>query len=103
MYDLDSRILAVAELDRVPMIERLIAFNADAGTRTRMGRCARLGTATRTCAEEARTETERLGRIISFLRFRKPPTGLTHGDARLCETLAGKLRAKGQWTGEYSL
>jgi hypothetical protein len=103
MGDLDTRILAVAELDRVPMIETLIGLDAQAQARARSGRHARLGSVRSNRADEARAEAERLGRIIYFLRFRSPPSTLTDEDARLCEILAAKLQAKGQWTGEYSL
>jgi hypothetical protein len=106
MDDLNTRILAVAALDRVPMIEALIALDAQAQARARSarsGRPARLGSMRMNRAVEARAEAERLGRIIYFLRFRSPPSTLTDQDARLCEILAAKLQAKGQWTGEYSL
>jgi hypothetical protein len=103
MDNLNTRILAVADLDRVPMIETLIALDAHAQARARTGRHARLGTVTRNRADEARGEAERLGRIIYFLRFRSQPSALTDEDARLCDILATKLQAKGQWAGEYSL
>jgi hypothetical protein len=103
MDDLNTRILAVAELDRVPMIESLIGLDAQAQARARSGRKARLGTVARNRADEARAQAERLGRIIYFLRFRSRPSTFTEEDARLCDILAGKLQAKGQWAGEYSL
>jgi hypothetical protein len=104
MDDLSTRILAVAELDRVPMIEALIALDAQAQARARIaGRRPPVGSMRIIRADEARAQAERLGRIIYFLRFRTQPSTFTDEDARLCEILAAKLQAKGQWTGEYSI
>ena len=102
-HPLDARILALAELDRVPLIEKLIALDAQARARARIGRRAAHGTPTRMRADEALAESERLGRITSFLRVRNFATSSTPKDEALCSTLAEKLTAKGQWAGEYSL
>jgi hypothetical protein len=39
---------------------------------------------------------------LNFLRFRSPASGATAADLVLCDILAEKLRAKGQWIGEYA-
>ena len=98
MDDLDTRIRQLSDLDRVSLIRALIRVDAQAEARTRgAGSRARLGTSARNRADNARNEMARLGRIIYFLRFRSPLPG---GDEALCEMLAEKLNAKGQWTGE---
>jgi len=48
--------------------------------------------------DEGYAHSERLGRIIYFLRFRCPATDATAEDMKLCRELAEKLQAKGQWT-----
>jgi hypothetical protein len=103
MDDLNTRILVLAELHRIPMIEGLVALDAQASARARIGKRARQGSTTRNRAEEARAESERLGRIIYFLRFRTPPSSFTDEDAHLCEILATNLQKKGEWTGDYSI
>jgi hypothetical protein len=102
-HPLDARILALSDLDRVPLIERLIALDTQARERARPGRRAARGTPTRMRADEALAESERLGRIIYFLRFRSFATPSTPKDELLCNVLAEKLTARGQWTGEYSV
>jgi hypothetical protein len=102
-HPLDARILALAELDRVPLIEKLIALDTQARARARLGRRAAVGSMVRTHAEEALAESDRLGRIIYFLRFRNFEASSTPKDQVLCNALAERLTAKAQWTGEYSL
>jgi hypothetical protein len=101
--DLDARVLALADLDRVPLIEKLIGLDAQAQARARAGRRVRRGSIVRMRADEAFAESERLGRIIFFLRFRLSPDHATANDLALCDALAAKLAAKGQWSGDYSL
>jgi hypothetical protein len=102
-HPLDARILALADLDRVPLVEKLIALDTQARQRARPGRRAAPGTPTRMHADEALAESVRLGRIIHFLRVRRLAASSTPRDKLLCTTLAEKLIAKGQWAGEYSL
>lgn len=102
-HPLDTRILVLADLDRVPLVERLIALDTQARQRARPGRRAAPGTPTRLRADEALAESDRLGRIIHFLRVRRFATSSTPKDKLLCTTLAEKLIAKGQWAGEYTL
>jgi len=102
-HPLDARVLALADLDRVPLIEKLIALDTQARQRARPGRRARPSTLTRALAEEALAESYRLGRIIHFLRWRSFAPSMTARDQALCTTLAEKLSTKGQWAGEYSL
>jgi hypothetical protein len=102
-HPLDARILALAELDRVPLIEKLIALDAQARARARIGRRAAHGTPTRMRADEALAESERLGRITYFLRVRDFASSTTPKYQVLCNVLAEKLTAKGQWAGKYSL
>ena len=85
------------------MIKELIRLDAQAQIRARSGVRAKRGTTARNRSDEARAETERLGRIIYFLRFRSPAATATAEDMALCNALAEKLQAKGQWTGEYSI
>jgi len=102
-HPLDARILALAELNRVPLIEELTVLDTQARARARSGRRAAHGSARRMRADEAHAESERLGRIIYFLRFRSFATSSTSKDEALCNTLMEKLAAKGQWVGEYSV
>jgi hypothetical protein len=102
-HPLDTRILALADLDRVPLIEKLIALDTQARQRARPGRRARPSTLTRALAEEALAESTRLGRVIHFLRWRSFAPSMTPTEQLLCATLAEKLTAKGQWAGEYSV
>jgi hypothetical protein len=104
MQDLDDRIRALSELDRIPLIQALIRIDSQLQPQAGgSGRRAKRGSMERYRAEEARAESDRLGRIIYFLRFRSPATAATAADSLLCEMLAEKLRAKGQWAGEYSV
>jgi hypothetical protein len=102
-HPLDARVLALADLDRVPLIEKLIALDTQARARARSGRRAARNSVVRMRADEALAESERLGRLIYFLRFRSFATSSTPKDELLCKTLAERLTAKGQWIGEYSL
>jgi hypothetical protein len=101
--NLDARILALADLDRVPLIEKLIAFDSEARAWARAGRRAARGGMVRMRADQAVAESERIGRIIYFLRFRRMADSGTAKDDVLCDALAAKLTAKGQWVGEYAL
>jgi len=83
------------------MIQGLIRLDAQAKARAKAGARAKRGTTARNRADEARAETERLGRIVYFLRSRSPASNATPQDMVLCDALAGKLQAKGQWAGEY--
>ena|SRR5438132_2987112 len=100
MDDLASRIQALSDLARIPMIEALIRIDAGTQARARRRSRARLGTLDRDRSETARSESGRLGQIIYFLRFRSPATGTGAVDMALCEMLARKLQAKNDWTGE---
>ena len=102
MEDLNTRIRQLSDLDRVPLINALIHMDAEMQARSRTGRRARLLSTERIRADDARHASDRLGRIIYFLRFRTLAFGATSEDLALCDVLAEKLRAKGQWTGEYS-
>ena len=103
MEDLDNRIRRLSDLDRVPLIRELIRIDAQAQELARTGRRARLGSTTRNRAEGAQRQSERLGMIIYFLRYRSPASGARAKDMELCHILAEKLQAKGQWTGEAEI
>ena len=103
MEDLDTRIRALSDLERIPLIQELIRIDSGKQALARAGRRARRGTAERYRSEQARSDSDRLGQIIYFLRFRSPATNTSAEDLALCDMLADKLRAKGQWTGEYSV
>lgn len=100
--DLSERIRYLSDLDRIQLIDALIRIDAQMQAIARKGRNAKRDSPSRYHAEEARAQVARLGRIIYFLRFRSPATGATDDDFMLCNMLAEKLRAKGQWEGEYS-
>lgn len=103
MEDLHTSIWRLSDLDRVPLIEALIRMDATAQATARgRGSRARRGTMERYRVEQASDDSDTLGRIIYFLRFRSPATHATAADLALCDELAEKLRAKGQWQGEYS-
>ena len=98
MEDLDTRIRRLSDLDRVSLIRALIGMDANAERITHSaGSRARSGTADRNRADAARDDINRLGAIIYFLRFRFP---LPERDRDLCEMLARKLEAKGDWKGD---
>jgi hypothetical protein len=101
--DLNERVHHLSDLDRIKMIQALIRIDAQMQAIARKGARAKRDSPTRYRADEARSQVARLGRIIYFLRFRTPATGTTDDDFMLCDMLAKKLRAKGQWEGEYSL
>jgi hypothetical protein len=100
---LDARIQALADLDRVPLIEKLMLLEIQARGRARPGRRAIRNSIARARVDNAKTDSERLGRIIYFLRFRNLAERATTEDTSLCHSLADKLAAKGQWNGVYSL
>jgi hypothetical protein len=100
---LDARLLALADLNRVPLIENLILLDTRAQARVRAGRRAARDSVIRRRADEARIESDRFGRIIYFLRFRTLADRSTIEEAALCSSLADNLTAKGQWSGDYSL
>lgn len=102
MEDLDARMRALSDLDREPLIHALIQIDHEAQRQVGAGRRAKFGSMARNRAEEAAEQRSRLGRIIYFLRFRSPATDATTEDTALCQMLSEKLRAKRQWTGEYS-
>jgi hypothetical protein len=102
MENLDTRILALSDLDRHALIEALIRINAQMESRARSGRRAKHGSSERYRAEEGRSDSDRLGRIIYFLRFRSPASSATAQDMKLCKSLEEKLRLKNQWIGEHS-
>ena len=91
MHDLASRIQALSDLPRIPLIEALIRIDADAQARARRGSRARRGTVDRDRSETARNDSNRLGQIIHFLRFHSLATDTSAGDMVLCEMLARKL------------
>jgi hypothetical protein len=102
MEDLDIRIRRLSDLDRVALVQELVRMDDVAAALARGATRAKRGSVARERAEQARADRARLGGIIYFLRFRSPATGATSEDRKLCEMLAEKLRAKGQWEGEYS-
>lgn len=103
MEDLRERIRRLSDLGRIPLINALIGIDAQEQARASgRDRRARLGSTARNRAEEARSNSNRLGQIIYFLRFRSPATNTSAADLALCDELAEKLKAKGQWDGEYS-
>ena len=97
--DLDSKIRDLSNLDRVSLIRELIRMDAGYQHHYRIGRRAQLGSMERYRGDEAHAHSERLGRIIYFLRFRIPAEYATAEDTKLCKELAEKFQAKGQWTG----
>jgi hypothetical protein len=103
MEDLDTRILALSDLDRRPLIEALIRIDAQMQSRARSGQRAKQGSPERYRADEARSDSDRLGCIIYFLRFRSSASGATAKDMTFCKILEEKLRLKNQWTGEHSV
>lgn len=104
MEDLDSTIRRLSDLDRVSLIRALIRMDAEAQRIARgAGSRAKRFSMARNRAEEARDQTNRLGAIIYFLRFRSPASSATAADLKLCAMLAEKLQAKGQWTGEADI
>jgi hypothetical protein len=103
MRNVNDIVRTNSELDRIPMIEALICADSDARSLAQRGRSAKRYSGLWQRAEEAASHTARFGRIIYFLRFRSPASGATAEDLELCEMLAQKLEAKGQWRGEYSL
>jgi hypothetical protein len=103
MENLDTRILALSSLDRAPLIEALIGIDRQMQSRARSGRRKKFGSTERYRADEALSDSDRLGRIIYFLRFRSPASGATAQDMRLCNILEEKLRLKNQWIGEHSI
>lgn len=103
MRDFDERIRSFSDLDRIPLINALISCDAEAKSIAKAGSRAKRNSPARYRAEEARSQIDRFGRIIYFLRFRSPASGATVADQALCDMLAKKLEAKGQWVGEYSI
>jgi hypothetical protein len=77
MDDLDARIPKLSFLDRVPLIEASISLDAQFQAQARGGRRAKYGSRARDRADAARTDSDQLGRIIYFLRFRSPALGAT--------------------------
>jgi hypothetical protein len=102
MDDLDTRIQKLSERDRVSLIQELVRMADQMDARVRAGRRAKRDSVARRLADNARAQGAHLARIIFFLRRRIPATGATAEDQRLCDMLAEKLEAKGQWVGEYS-
>ncbi len=101
MDDLDATIRPLSDLDRADLIKTLRRIDRQMLDIARgAGGRAKLGSSARNRAEEARANCDRLGRIIYFLQFRFP---LPERDKALCEMLAEKLQAKGQWTGVYEI
>ena len=101
MEDLDSRIRRLSEMDCIPLIRELRRIDAGVhSVASGSGSRASRGSVARNRAEDARDETARLGAIIHFLWFRFP---VPDRDRALCEMLAQKLQAKGQWTGDADI
>jgi hypothetical protein len=100
--NLSERVRRLSNLDRVQIIDALIGIDAQMQAIARRGTRAKRDSPARYRADEALSQVGRLGRIIYFLRFRTPATGITDDDLILCDMLAEKLRAKGQWEGEHS-
>jgi len=102
MDDLATRIEALCDLVRIPMIEASVRMDAGAQAHARQGRRARRGTMDRYRSETARDDSNRLGQIIYFLRFRSLATNTSAPDMALCDMLVRKLQEKNVWTGEIS-
>jgi|ERR1039458_6003844 hypothetical protein len=100
MDDLASRIQALSDLARIPMIAALSRIDENAQARAHRRSRARRGTVDRDRSETARNDSARLGQIIYFLRFRSPATNTSAVDIALCKMLERKLQAKNDWTGE---
>jgi len=90
--DLETRIQRLSDLDRATLIHALIWMDTVSQAQARKGRGQR--------AEQAQEDSDRLWRIIQFLRSRSPADSATAADLALCDMLAEKLQAKGQWEGE---
>ena len=101
MPDLDQRIRRLADQGRIPLIKELTRMDTRARSRAKAGRGARRDSPKRNRAEEAHFESERLGRIIYFLRFRTYALGAPPQDIALCDALASALQGKDDWTGSY--
>jgi hypothetical protein len=99
VQDLDSKIRDLSDLDRASLIAELIRMDVGYQHQCRIGRRAQLGSMERYRGDEAHAHSERLGRIVYFLRFGTPAEHATAEDMKLCKELAEKLQAKGQWTG----
>lgn len=100
MEDLATRIRALSDLARIPLIDALIRIDAQAQARASRGHRARRGTVERNRSETGRDDSNRLGQIIYFLRFRTLAMNTSAEDAALCTMLSVKLTAKNDWAGE---
>jgi hypothetical protein len=98
MDRLHDRILRFSGLGRRDLISALIRMDAKQYAAATNGARTRGGTNARHRADEAKDKVNRLGKIIHFLRFRFPmPAG---PDESICQLLAEKLQAKGDWEGQ---
>jgi hypothetical protein len=84
MRDIDELVRSLANEDRKTIIKRLV----EAADRVQKR------------SPEAQERSERYGRILFFLRQRMHSDTATAADRELCDMLAERLRAKGQWKGE---
>jgi len=102
MDTLATRIERISDLNRVALIQELIRIDAVAQVRAHRQSRASRGTLARYRSEAARNDSDRLGQIIYFLRFRTSAINTSEEDMALCEMLAQKLQVKNDWIGEVS-
>jgi hypothetical protein len=103
LQDLDSRIRDLSHLDRVSLVQELAKMAVGYQHQYRIGSRAELGSIERYRGDEAQADSERLRRIIYFLRFRTLAEDATAEDMKLCSELAERFQAKGQWTESYPI
>ena len=88
-------------MDLGEIIKALVAADKRAAGVWQAGRrTKRDSPATKRRSEDARHQVDRFERVIFFLRFHSLATTATAADVALCDMLAEKLKAKGQWTSE---
>ena len=95
---LDARTLALSDLDRVPLINALIRIDANMQAVARAKGRSKRNSVDRYHAEEARANSDRLGRIIYFLRFRSPATDTARQDSAVPK-IGGKASSQGPVDG----
>lgn len=84
MQNIDELVRSLANEDRKTIVKRLTEADDRINRRSL----------------DAQKQSERFGRILFFLRRRMHSDSATIMDRELCDMLAEKLRAKGQWSGE---
>ena len=95
MRDLDETVRMIADrplVEIVTLLERE-ATAADYAARRTHNRSGPIGKN----RAKAMRQRERIGRILFFLRHRSPAIGATKEDDDLCNLLAKRLQARGEW------